>query len=52
VDILSGDKDLYALVSENVKIYDTMKHKKFGIDETREKFGIDAKHVVDYLAIV
>ncbi len=52
VDILSWDKDLYALVSENVKIYDTMKRKKFGPDETREKFGIDAKHVVDYLAIV
>lgn len=52
VDILSWDKDLYALVSENVKIYDTMKRKKFGPEETREKFGIDAKHVVDYLAIV
>lgn len=52
VDILSGDKDLYALVSENVKIYDTMKRKKFGPAETREKFGIDAKHVVDYLSIV
>lgn len=52
VEILSGDKDLYALVSENVKIYDTMKRKKFWIQETQEKFWIKPEHVVDYLAIV
>jgi len=49
--ILSGDKDLYALVSEQVKIYDTQKKKISWPAETREKFGIDAPYVVDYLAI-
>jgi len=52
IDILTWDKDLYSLVSENVCIYDTMKKKKFWQEETREKFGVDANMVVDYLSIV
>lgn len=49
--ILSGDKDLYALVDEQVKIYDTQKKKISGPDETYEKFGVPATCVRDYLAI-
>jgi len=52
IDILTWDKDLYSLVSENVKIYDTMKKKKFGPFETKEKFGIESNMIIDYLAIV
>jgi len=29
-----------------------MKRKKFGIEETREKFGIEPNMIIDYLAIV
>ncbi len=50
--ILTWDKDLYSLVSENVKIYDTMKKKIFWINETKEKFEIEPKMIIDYLAIV
>lgn len=49
--ILSGDKDLYALVDEQVKIYDTQRKKISGPDETFEKFGVPASCVRDYLAI-
>lgn len=49
--ILSGDKDLYALVNEQVKIYDTQRKKISGPQETFEKFGIPAECVRDYLAI-
>ncbi len=52
VDILSGDKDLYSLVSENVKIYDTMKKKKYWPKEVEEKFWIKPEKIIDYLAIV
>ena len=52
VDILSWDKDLYSLVSKNVCIYDTMKKKKFGIEETKEKFWVEPQKIIDYLAIV
>lgn len=49
--ILSGDKDLYALVNEQVKIYDTQRKKISGPDETFEKFWVPASCVRDYLAI-
>lgn len=52
VFILTWDKDLYSLVSENVRIYDTMKKKIFGIEETREKFWIEPEMIIDYLAIM
>ena len=49
--ILSGDKDLFALVTEQVKIYDTQKKKIYGPEETYEKFWVKAECVTDYLAI-
>lgn len=52
VDILTWDKDLYSLVSNNIWIYDTMKKKKFWPIETKEKFWVDSKLIIDYLAIV
>ncbi len=52
IDILTGDKDLYSLVSSNVSIYDTMKKKRFGITETEEKFWVKPEYIIDYLAIV
>ncbi len=50
--ILSWDKDLFSLVSDNIWIYDTMKKKKFGVKETIEKFWINPDKIIDYLAIV
>lgn len=49
--ILSGDKDLYQFIDGNVAIYDTMKHRIFHEAEAREKFAVDPKYIVDYLAI-
>ena len=49
--ILSGDKDLYQFIEGNVAIYDTMKRKIYHEAEAREKFSVDPKHIVDYLAI-
>jgi DNA polymerase-1 len=50
--VLTGDKDLYSLVTDNVKIYDTMKKRISWPKETREKFGIEPNMIIDYLAIV
>lgn len=52
IDILTWDKDLYSLVSDNVKIYDTMKRKKFWVNETEEKFWVKPCMIIDYLSIV
>ncbi len=52
VYILSGDKDLYSLTTDNVFIYDTMKKKTYNWEKTREKFWIESKLIIDYLAIV
>ncbi|MDD2486944.1 MAG: 5'-3' exonuclease H3TH domain-containing protein [Candidatus Gracilibacteria bacterium] len=49
--ILSGDKDLYQFIDGNVAVYDTMKRKISHDKEVVEKFGVDAKHVVDWLSI-
>lgn len=49
--ILSWDKDLYALVNEQVKVYDTQRKKISGPQETFEKFWVPASCVRDYLAI-
>ena len=49
--ILSGDKDLYQCIGGNVRVYDTMKRKIAGRDETIEKFGVPPERVADYLAI-
>jgi DNA polymerase-1 len=51
VFILSWDKDLYALVNEQVKIYDTQKKKISGPEDTFEKFWVPPQCVRDYLAI-
>lgn len=51
VFILSWDKDLFSLVTENVFIYDTMKKKIFWVEETKEKFWVEPKMITDYLAI-
>jgi DNA polymerase-1 len=52
VYIVSGDKDLYQFVGENVAVYDTMKRLIARRKEAIEKFGVPPERVVDYLAIV
>ena len=49
--VVTGDKDLMQIVSENVTLLDTMKEKSYGIAEVREKFGVAPERVVDVLAL-
>ena len=47
VTIISSDKDLMQLVSDEVRLYDPMKSKVLGEKEVFEKFGVKPSQVVD-----
>jgi len=51
VTIVSTDKDLMQLVSAKVWMLDTMRHKEYGIDEVKEKWGVEPIKVHDLLAL-
>ncbi len=47
VTIISSDKDLMQLVSNNIRLYDPMKSKVIGEKEVKEKFGVKPSQVID-----
>jgi DNA polymerase-1 len=52
VVIVSADKDLLQLVGPDVIMYDTMRDKVFGTEETREKLGVEPGQVRDLLSLM
>jgi DNA polymerase-1 len=52
VVIVTGDKDLMALVNSKTMVWDTMKDVHYTPHEVIEKFGVAPNQVRDYLAIV
>jgi DNA polymerase-1 len=51
VVLVSGDKDLYQLVDDNVTLWDTMKDARFGPKEVAAKLGVAPEKVVDFQAL-
>jgi DNA polymerase-1 len=51
VVIVTSDKDMMQLVSDHVKIMDTMKGVSIGEKEVEEKFGVKPALMTDYLAL-
>ena len=49
--VLSTDKDLLALVSDRLQVYDPMLQKLFGPREVREKWGVEPNQISDLLAL-
>tara|TARA_B100000941_G_scaffold290850_1_gene275239 strand:- start:1911 stop:4673 length:2763 start_codon:yes stop_codon:yes gene_type:complete len=47
VTIISSDKDLMQLVSEETRLFDPMKSKVIGTKEVHEKFGVKPEQVID-----
>ncbi|HVZ87613.1 MAG TPA: DNA polymerase I [Polyangia bacterium] len=52
VVICSSDKDLMQLCGGDVSVLDTMKNRRFGPEEVREKFGVLPEQVGDVLALM
>ena len=51
VVIVSGDKDFYQLVNDNVTLFDLSKDKYIDKEEVKEKFGTTPDKVIDILAL-
>ena len=51
VVIVSGDKDLMQLVSDNVVMTDTMKDKTYDVAAVKERFGVPPEKVVEVLGL-
>ena len=51
VTIISGDKDLFQLVNENVSVLDTMRNKLYGLKEVEIKMGVSPNKIADLLAM-
>ncbi len=51
VVIISSDKDLMQLVTEQVTLLDTMKNLKIGREQVIEKFGVPPEKVIDVQAL-
>ncbi len=52
VEIITGDKDLMQLVTDDTTLYDTMKGRRIGAAEVHEKFQVAPHQVVDILALM
>ncbi|HTP63872.1 MAG TPA: DNA polymerase I [Geobacteraceae bacterium] len=51
VVVVTGDKDLMQIVSDRVRLLDTMKEKESGPPEVAERFGVSPEKVVDVLGL-
>jgi len=52
VIISSGDKDLAQLVSERIKLVNTMDDVTLDVEGVKRKFGVPPERIVDYLTLV
>lgn len=51
VVVVTGDKDLMQIVTDNVTLLDTMKGKVSGIPDVVERFGVPPELVIDILGL-
>jgi len=51
VVIVSGDKDLMQLVDGKTTIWDTMRDRRFGPKEVKEKMGVPPEQIVELLGL-
>ena len=52
VTIVSGDKDMMQLIGPHVTMLDTMKDKRFGLEEVIEKFGVAPEQVIEVMGLM
>ncbi len=50
--IVTADKDFMQLVAPNITLWDTMRDKRTGVREVRERFGVEPRMLVDVMALM
>lgn len=51
VVIITGDKDILQLVDNRIEVYDTMKEKRFGVEEVKNRFGVLPEQVIEVMGL-
>jgi len=51
VVIVSGDKDLFQLVSDSILCWDPMTDRLMDVNAVREKYGVDPEQLLDFMAL-
>ncbi|MFQ5585833.1 MAG: DNA polymerase I [Thermodesulfobacteriota bacterium] len=52
VVMVTGDKDMMQLVDEGISMLDTMKGKRYGVEEVVERFGVEPRRIVEIMALM
>jgi DNA polymerase-1 len=52
VTIVSGDKDMFQLISGRTSVYDTMKEKVYRTPDVQERFGVEPDRVVEIMGLM
>jgi DNA polymerase I len=52
VVIVTGDKDMFQLLTPHIRIYDPVKSKWIGEAECRERFGVEPARVVEVMGLM
>jgi len=50
--VVTSDKDFMQLVSPHISLWDTMRDKRVGVREVRERFGVEPRAVADIMALM
>jgi len=51
VTVVTGDKDLYQIITDNIRVYDTMKDVMYGPAECKTKFGVGPEAITELLGL-
>ncbi|MBI3597104.1 MAG: DNA polymerase I [Nitrospirae bacterium] len=52
VTIVSGDKDMFQLITPRTCVYDTMKDKVYRTPDVQERFGVEPDRVVEIMGLM
>lgn len=52
VIIVSGDKDMFQLIDEHIRVYDTLKERLYGVADVKERLGVGPERVVEVMGLM